>query len=787
MVSLRVGNTALVDLSEGVSAANHPAGAGQYGVWYDATNDAFGTASSTVVGGEPALRIDDGGYTNGVYTVLPEAIEADGTYLVEVTMQVVESEGAAFDRVDAYQVGVSHGGAAIHRGLNPSDLTPADAVGHYAGLTDGDDTGAGFQVVSTSSFEAAAGDDVRIAFGTDVLSGDWALNAGGWVGAYVVVTSIELVSLDVEDPAFVVDNDDGNPAFSESGGWIPSGGVGYDGGTYLYTSSGNEAVASWAVDVPAGYYDVQTIYTSGGNRAHSALYSVAVDGAVVATRTVDQRYGNLAWRDLGLIEVEADGEVVVTLDAAASSPAGTVTIADAVRLVPSDGPPPVDEPEMRIAAITVFDDVDDVGAIQATVDALEGLHYNAIAVHTRYRGDATYFPNRVDTTYPNSEPRSAQAGDVDVLAEYVSRGHASGMQIFAYINTHLVTDGADSVEAETHVVNVHPQWRTWAYNAGVPTVQTTAEDGEGLWLDPALPEVRGYLADIAGDVALNYEIDGIILDRIRYPQTSFTRTNADFGYHPDAIAAFNLEYEKVGIPDPYDPDWIEFRQLAITGTVGAIYDRMGEIDKSLKLLAYPIGRFNDAISFNYQNWPQWLRDRHIDAVLPQIYTSDSAQFASRVSTHAAAYDGDRLVGVTTNTYSAGMPVADQIEAVRAAGLDGTSPFRHGTMGALGYFEELELAWDGTALFPEMPWKGVKIKRLRLRKACSSDPDVYRSWRVYNPNPWAIEVTAWVLGTAETQTFFAPPGDSLFETPAQESLNVAKMSWFDHYESLRTDA
>ncbi len=782
-----MGSATLVDFSAGVSAANHPEGVGQYGVWYDATNDAFGNASATLVDGEPALRIDDGGFTNGVYTLVPAAIDADGSYRVEVTMLVIESAATGFDRVDAFQVGVSHGADAVHRDLNPSDLTPASAVGDYAGLTDGDDTAAGLQVVSTSVFEAAAGDDLRIAFGTDVVSGDWALNSGAWVGAYVVVTSIQLVAVDVEEPAFVVDNDDGEPAFLAAGGWTLSGGVGYDDGSFLFASSGSEAVASWTVDVPAGYYDVQTVYRAGTNRAQSAFYSVSVDGGIVATRTIDQRFGDLEWRDLGLIEVAAAGQVVVRLDAEQSSPAGTVAIADAVRLVPSDGPPPIDEPEMRIAAITVFDDVDDVGAIQSTIDTLEGLHYNAVAVHTRYRGDATYFPNRLDATYPNDEPRNAEAGDVDVLAEYVTRGHAAGLQVFAYVNTHLVTDGSDSVEAGTHVVNAHPEWRTWAYNAGVPVVQTTAEDGEGLWLEPALPEVREYLTDIAGDIALNYEIDGIILDRIRYPQTSFTRTNADFGYHPGAIAAFNLAYDKVGIPDPYDADWIEFRQIAITETVGAIYGRLGEIDKNLKLLAYPIGRFNDAVAFNYQNWPQWLRERSIDAVLPQIYTSNAAQFSSSLSTHAAAYGGDRLVGVTTNAFSAGMPVAEQIETVRAAGLDGTSPFRHGTMGALGYFEDLEDAWDGIAPFPEMPWKGVRINRLKLRKACADDPSVQRSWTVINPNAWSIEVTVWLLGTDEFRTFFVPPGESQFHMPAQESQNIAKMSWYDHYDMLRTAA
>src|SRR5690606_17954163 len=243
-----------------------------------------------------------------------------------------------------------------------------------------------------------------------------------------------------------------------------------------------------------------------------------------------------------------------------------------------------------------------------------------------------------------------QAGTVDVLAEYVTRGHAAGLRVFAYVNTHLVTDGDDTAAAPTHVLNTHPEWRTYAYNAGTPVVQTTAHDPEGAWLEPALPAVRRYLTDVISDIAVTYDIDGVILDRIRYPQTAFTRENRDFGYHPEAIERFNRRYRKRGVPDPRDPDWIAFRQEAVTANVAAIYDRLTRIDPDLLLLAYPIGRFNDAINFNYQDWPTWLTEGVIDGVLPQIYTADAATFSAQLTQHAEAYGGDRLLGVTLDAF-----------------------------------------------------------------------------------------------------------------------------------------
>jgi len=267
----------------------------------------------------------------------------------------------------------------------------------------------------------------------------------------------------------------------------------------------------------------------------------------------------------------------------------------------------------------------------------------------------------------------------------------------------------------------------------------------------------------------------VVLDRIRYPQTAFTRENRDFGYHPEAIERFNREYHRDGVPSPRDADWIAFRQDAITETVDAIHDRLEEIDGDLALLAYPIGRLTDAIQFNYQDWPEWLTQGAIDGVLPQIYTADPAAFAASLSAHADAYGGDRLLGVSLDAFRAGVDLEGQIETARAAGFAGTSPFRHGTMGALGYLEHVRRAWDGTAEWPAMPWKNARIERLDLEGACAVDPS-RRRWSVHNPNAWSIPVEWRVPGTAEEGFYFAPPGDSFYEVPGAYRPMLSILSW-----------
>jgi uncharacterized lipoprotein YddW (UPF0748 family) len=724
------------------------------------------------------MRIDDGGFVNGVYAIYPAAVPADGRYTLAVTMHVVESSATTTDGIDTYQVGVAIGASAAHRGPGTSAVAPLPIHARYAGLTDADDSALPTQTLVTPEFDAVAGDDLLVGFGTDVTSGAWNAGSGFWNGGYVLVGAIRLVPVAVVDPLNTIDDDDGAPGFTQAGAWTVSSGIGWDGGHYRFASSGAASTARWSATLEPGFYDVEVFYRAGTNRARAAHYTVT--GATAFTATIDQATRDLEWVRIGL--VEAAGDVSVELSAEASLPAGTVVIADAVRFVPSAGPPPIDPPEMRLAAITVFDPIDDVWAIRSLVDSLADLHYNAIAVHARFRGDATYIPNRTDATYPNSEPRSPAAGEVDVLAEFVEHGHRRGLKVFAYVNTHLVTEGDDVVEASSHVVNTHPEWRTYAYNGGAPVVQTTAHDPEGLWLEPALPAVQRYLSDIVGDIASNYAIDGVILDRIRYPQTAFTRANRDFGYHPDALRTFNFLYGKTGIPDPADPDWIEFRQRAITETVGAIYQRLHEVDPEMQLLAYPIGRFDDALRFNYQDWPRWLAENRIDGVLPQIYTTSTSDFEARVAQHRAAYEGERLLGATLNAFTAGVDLEAQIDLARTGGLDGTSPFRHGVMSGLGYLEPLRRGWDGIAEWPSTPWKTTPLTRLEIAPDCVRDGRT--RFRIENANEIPVDVDWW--STSGSGEHIATSGTSFLDAGTRP-VEAALITWRDEIGRLQAAA
>lgn len=188
--SFIAGAVNLTNFASGVTAANHP-DPGAYGIWYDAHDQAFADAATSRLEGLAGMRIDDGGYTNGVYAIFDGVVPSTGDYRVEVRMHAIEV-APSLNGIRAYQIGVATGAAAMHR-PRVGGVAPLPITGDYATMTEGDDTALGPITATTPVFSATAGDDVLIGFGTGVTSSDWNQSAGVWGDSYVLVGDVILV------------------------------------------------------------------------------------------------------------------------------------------------------------------------------------------------------------------------------------------------------------------------------------------------------------------------------------------------------------------------------------------------------------------------------------------------------------------------------------------------------------------------------------------------------------------------------------------------------------------
>lgn len=160
----------------------------------------------------------------------------------------------------------------------------------------------------------------------------------------------------------IIDNDDGEPNYTETGAWSTSASTGYNGKTYRYcnASSANNT-ATWKTYLGEGNCEIAVFYRAGTNRATSTKYIIQTSEGKYEV-FIDQTQNNLQWVVLGTYPCK-EGEISVTLDAAGSL-GGSVVIADAVRFIgevplitptPTPTPSPTPLPRKEVFVILASD------------------------------------------------------------------------------------------------------------------------------------------------------------------------------------------------------------------------------------------------------------------------------------------------------------------------------------------------------------------------------------------------------------------------------------------------
>src|ERR1700682_2141395 len=191
----------------------------------------------------------------------------------------------------------------------------------------------------------------------------------------------------------------------------------------------------------------------------------------------------------------------------AASPTPTVSPLASPSPEPSPSPITYGASQYRAMWVDAFNDgIKSRAQIAKLVADAHRANLNVLIVQVRKRGDA-YF-NRAD------EARALDitgARGFDPLSYLIALAHASTprIEVHAWLNTFFVgqTSGVYLYHAE--------QW-----------ANRTDAGATGGYLDPANPEVQAYTHKIFMDVALNYDVDGIHMDFVRYPGENWGYSSA---------------------------------------------------------------------------------------------------------------------------------------------------------------------------------------------------------------------------------------------------------------------
>lgn len=229
--------------------------------------------------------------------------------------------------------------------------------------------------------------------------------------------------------------------------------------------------------------------------------------------------------------------------------------------------------------------------VSTLMDNCAGLGLNTILAQVRPFGDALYpsqfFPwSHLCTGTQGQDPR------FDPLEILITEAHVRGLSLEAWVNPYRLRSSAAMPPnlAESSLVSTHPEW--------VCTV------GEGLYLNPAIPEVTDYVAQGVAELVQNYPLDGIHFDDYFYPTTDPSLDEVQFA----ASGAGDLT---------------AWRRENVTRLVKSVHDIVKSSDPTLRFGISPQGNPDNNLNTQYSDVSQWLtaegENSVVDYLCPQIY------------------------------------------------------------------------------------------------------------------------------------------------------------------------
>ena len=228
----------------------------------------------------------------------------------------------------------------------------------------------------------------------------------------------------------------------------------------------------------------------------------------------------------------------------------------------------------------------DIGAL---LDNIAGLGATVVLAQVRPFGDALY-PSAL---FPFSHLCTGTQGQdpgFDPLALLVEAAHARGLELEAWINPYRLQAGGVPALCDESPAVQHPDW-----------VKAT---DSGLYLDPANPDVRQYIADGIDELCRNYAVDGIHLDDYFYPTTSAAFDAADY-----AAAGTTLSLA----------DWRRQNVNALLALCHQVTQGCG-----VRLGVAPLADLTLCRDGQYSDAAHWLAEGgYVDYLMPQLYWGQS--------------------------------------------------------------------------------------------------------------------------------------------------------------------
>ncbi|MDO4707321.1 MAG: family 10 glycosylhydrolase [Porphyromonadaceae bacterium] len=294
------------------------------------------------------------------------------------------------------------------------------------------------------------------------------------------------------------------------------------------------------------------------------------------------------------------------------------------------------------------------------LDRLKYDGYNTIFYQARLSGSVTYQTSR--EPFARVFTSSGSAPGYDPLGYAVEACRKRGLAIHAWLVTYPLSSSK---------IRPHPLLKTNRH-------WLVAHKG-GWHLDPGLPEVRSYIANIAKDIVERYEVDGIHFDYFRYPEEADKFNDA----------ASHLRHG-MGL------ERTQWRCKNLTDQLREVNRVLRSIRPDIQISVAPLGKLRKlphltrphgwtALESVHQDVETWADEHLVDFVAPMMYYKDMLyepfliDWMERVGSKIPVVAGLAPYRIQEDAWSPNV-IAQQIAIARQHGASGVSMFREKNIG-----------------------------------------------------------------------------------------------------------
>ena len=357
------------------------------------------------------------------------------------------------------------------------------------------------------------------------------------------------------------------------------------------------------------------------------------------------------------------------------------------------------------------------------LDQLKEANFNTVMLQTRLRGDLIY-PSGIETFPEALTGRTGKNPGYDPLAFAIEECHKRGMELHAWI----VTIPAGN----------NRQVKLLGKHSIVKKNRKICKPHEGAWyLDPGHPETSDYLASIVREIVTRYDVDGIHLDYIRYPENAQRFPDKD-------------TYRQYG----KGKDLKQWRRDNITAIVRRLHTEVKQLKPWVKVSSSPVGKFRDTSRYSslgwnayetvYQDAQGWLKEGIHDALFPMMYFKDNHFYPFVLDWKENDHGRWVVPGIGIYFLSPREKdwpldeVSRQVFYIRQTGLAGHAYFRNRFLmdNVKGVFDEVKHEfYTAPALVPPMTWQDSIAPSVPTSPICETlaDGRIKLAWKASKDN------------------------------------------------------